>query len=273
MSDDALHDLAELVADAKALLQAEQALGVRADSGLELPQVDVPAAAVAPPATVAKVASLETPNRWSKLAAEGRELSDAQPQTLEQVREDLGDCRRCGLCSGRRNIVFGSGDPHADLLIVGEGPGAQEDRSGVPFVGPAGELLDQMLRGVLNLGRDEVYVANVVKCQPPGNRNPLPLEVTACLPFLERQIAAVRPKVLLIMGNVAFKSLFNTTQGITAARGRWTELHGVPALPTFHPAYLLRKPEDKRLSFEDLKACSRRYAEVGGKRLGPAKPW
>lgn len=185
---------------------------------------------------------------------------------LGRVQEILGDCERCGLCRSRRTIVFGSGDPTADLVIVGEGPGAQEDRQGVPFVGPAGQMLDKMLQHVLGLSREQVYILNVVKCRPPGNRTPLPEEIAACRPFLDAQLLAVRPKVILALGRPATQTLLRTGRGIKSLRGTWQSLGDTPVMPTFHPAYLLRQDEDKRLTFADLKALRQRYDALGGRR-------
>jgi uracil-DNA glycosylase len=185
---------------------------------------------------------------------------------VQRVRDELGDCRRCGLCKARRSIVFGVGDPDADLVIIGEGPGEQEDLKGEPFVGPAGQMLDKMLENVLQLRREQVYITNVVKCRPPKNRNPEPDEVESCRPFLEAQLTAIRPKLVLVLGSVACRALFGSDLGITRARGAWHEYAGIPVMPTFHPAYLLRKPEDKKYTFEDLKTLRVRYDEIGGKR-------
>ena len=185
---------------------------------------------------------------------------------LESVRADLGNCQRCPLASQRTQIVFGVGNPNADLVIVGEAPGYHEDQQGEPFVGEAGQMLDKMLLHVLGLSRDDVYILNVVKCRPPRNRNPLPNEVEECLPFLERQLRAIRPKMILVLGSVALKSLFSTSAGITRQRGVWMEREGIPVLPTFHPAYLLRNPAGKRDTFNDLKALRQRYDQIGGYR-------
>ncbi len=187
--------------------------------------------------------------------------------SLADVRAGLGECTRCSLCQGRSQIVFGVGDPHADLLIVGEAPGEQEDLRGEPFVGAAGEMLDRMLENVLGLARSSVYICNVIKCRPPKNRAPLPEEIATCRPFLEAQIAAVAPKVMLVLGGVAYKALFETDEGITRARGHWRDWQSIPTLPTFHPAYLLRQPADKRLVFADLQAVRVRYDALGGRRL------
>jgi DNA polymerase len=203
---------------------------------------------------------------WSEIAAGAREAPVAAAVGLESVRADLGDCRRCGLCKERRTIVFGVGDPDADLLVIGEAPGFQEDQQGEPFVGPAGQMLDRMLENVLGLERRQVYITNVVKCRPPKNRNPHPDEVEACRPFLEAQLRAIRPKVILLLGSVAFRTVFGTDDGIMRHRGIWKVYDDVPVLPTLHPAYLLRTPEDKRLVFEDLKVLRARYDELGGRR-------
>ena len=162
-------------------------------------------------------------------------------ESLGAIREDLGDCTRCRLAGGRQTIVFGVGDPRADLMFIGEGPGREEDRQGEPFVGRAGQLLTAMIERVFRMRRGDVYIANIVKCRPPNNRNPLADEVAACLPFLKRQIASVRPRVICLLGGVALKSLFPKSRGITAARGRVLTFEGTPVVPTFHPAYLLRK--------------------------------
>jgi uracil-DNA glycosylase len=183
-------------------------------------------------------------------------------ETLDAVRDDLGDCRRCKLCATRKNIVFGVGDPHARLMIVGEGPGADEDAQGEPFVGRAGQKLNEMIRAI-GLERKDVYIANVVKCRPPGNRDPEPDEVATCSPFLFRQIEAIAPKVIVALGSPASKTLLGTKVGITALRGSWGSFRGIPVMPTFHPAYLLRAYtlENRRLVFEDLKAARLRIDE------------
>jgi uracil-DNA glycosylase len=176
-------------------------------------------------------------------------------ETLEDIRRDLGDCRRCKLFSTRTNIVFGEGAPRAELMFIGEGPGADEDATGRPFVGRAGQLLTKMIEAI-NLKRDEVYIANVVKSRPPGNRAPESDEVKACIPFLFRQIAAIRPKLIVALGNPAMQALLDTKIGITKMRGHlqdYPRIPGIKVLPTFHPAYLLRSPDKKREAWEDLK--------------------
>lgn len=173
--------------------------------------------------------------------------------TLEELRTVLGDCRRCKLCTGRANIVFGVGNPSARLMFVGEGPGEEEDRLGKPFVGKAGALLDSIITNGMGLTRDDVYIANVVKCQPPNNRDPEPDEIVACEPFLRRQIELVRPEVLVSLGNFATRALLRDRTPISQRRGTWQEFAGIALMPTFHPAYLLRTPSDKRLVWEDIK--------------------
>ena len=177
--------------------------------------------------------------------------------SLELVRETLGDCRRCRLCEGRTHIVFGDGNPQADLVFVGEGPGETEDRRGLPFVGRAGELLTQMIEKGLGIPRSEVYICNVVKCRPPGNRTPLADEVAACSPFLDGQIAALAPRVIVALGKPAASLLLGRDVPITKVRGTWHDYHGIPLMPTFHPAFVLRRytPETRRLVWEDLKAA------------------
>jgi DNA polymerase len=176
-------------------------------------------------------------------------------ETLEDIRRDLGDCQRCKLFSTRTNIVFGEGSPKAELMFVGEGPGADEDATGRPFVGRAGQLLTKMIEAI-DLKREDVYIANVVKSRPPGNRAPESDEVKACIPFLFRQIAAIRPKLIVALGNPAMQALLDTKIGITKMRGQIEDYPRIPeikVLPTFHPAYLLRSPDKKREAWEDLK--------------------
>ncbi len=190
--------------------------------------------------------------------------SPDQPRpSLEQIREELGDCRRCKLCSGRTNIVFGVGDPKADLMFVGEGPGADEDEQGIPFVGKAGQLLTRIIETMFEVARAQVYIANVVKCRPPGNRDPEPDEVAACERFLFQQIAAVEPLVIVALGRCAAQTMLHTTTSITAMRGKFVDYRGVPLLPTFHPSYLLRWPAKKREVFVDMKAVRAKLVELG----------
>lgn len=189
-------------------------------------------------------------------------VGDDKAGALAAIRDDLGACTRCKLSAGRTHIVFGVGNPGARLMFVGEGPGADEDAKGEPFVGRAGKKLDEMIRAI-GLERKDVYIANVVKCRPPDNRTPEPDEVATCSPFLFRQIEAIAPRVIVALGSPAAKTLLGTRTGITQLRGHWARFRGIPVMPTFHPAYLLRAytVENRRLVFEDLKAARRRMDE------------
>jgi DNA polymerase len=186
--------------------------------------------------------------------------------TLAEVRAELGDCKRCKLHSTRTKLVFGVGAEDAPLMFVGEAPGADEDRLGEPFVGRAGELLDKMIEA-MGWTRETVYIANILKSRPPGNRNPEPDEVAACFPFLERQIEAIAPRVIVALGRPASNGLLANTAPISALRGRFHDRRGVRVMPTFHPAFLLRTPERKRDAWSDLKLV---MAELD--RLGIAAP-
>lgn len=173
---------------------------------------------------------------------------------LDDIRAEIGpDCRRCKLHTlGRRQVVFGVGNPQADLMFVGEAPGEDEDRQGEPFVGRAGQLLTKIIEAI-GLRREDVYIANVIKCRPPGNRNPEPDEVACCEAFLFRQVDAIKPKVVVPLGKFAAQSLLKTTDPITRLRGRVYDYRGAQLIPTFHPAYLLRNPSAKREVWEDMK--------------------
>jgi uracil-DNA glycosylase len=172
---------------------------------------------------------------------------------LKIIRDDIGDCTRCKLHRlGRRQIVFGVGNPSADLMFVGEAPGADEDLQGIPFVGRAGQLLTKIIEAI-GLSRDDVYIANVIKCRPPENRNPEPDEVDTCEPFLFRQIDFIQPKVIVALGTFAAKALLKTQDSISRLRGRVYDYRGAKLVPTFHPAFLLRSPDRKRDVWEDMK--------------------
>jgi uracil-DNA glycosylase family 4 len=169
------------------------------------------------------------------------------------IRADIGECTRCKLHTlGRQQIVFGTGSMNADLMFVGEAPGADEDTQGVPFVGRAGQLLTKMIEA-MGLRRDEVYIANVLKCRPPGNRNPEPDEIQTCQPFLFRQLASIQPKVVIALGAFAARTLLDTEAPISKLRGRVFDFRGAKLIPTFHPSFLLRSPGNKREAWEDLK--------------------
>ncbi len=171
--------------------------------------------------------------------------------TLLRIREDIGDCTRCKLHKGRTKIVFGTGNPNADLMFVGEGPGRDEDLSGEPFVGRAGKLLTDMIKA-MGLQREDVYIANVVKCRPPENRLPEKDEITTCSPFLMRQIDTIKPKVICTLGSCSAQTLLQTAQGISKFRGEWFDFRGTKLMPTYHPAYLLRNPAAKPEVWKDL---------------------
>jgi DNA polymerase len=197
--------------------------------------------------------------RWAEPVRPGtnrldnvREPVRSGTNSLEDIRRDLGDCTRCGLHRMRRHIVYGSGDPNARLVFVGEGPGRDEDLRGEPFVGAAGALLTRIIEAI-RLSRDQVYICNVVKCRPPGNRDPEPEEVSACLPFLKRQIEAIKPQFIVTLGAVAARTLLETNLPVSRLRGRFHDWNGIRLLPTYHPAYLLRSPEKKRDVWEDMK--------------------
>lgn len=188
---------------------------------------------------------------------EGDLFSDSstayQAQSLEELRAAIGDCRRCKLWPGRTHLVFGVGNPRAKLMFVGEGPGRDEDLQGEPFVGRAGQLLTDIITKGMGLRREDVYIANVIKCRPPDNRNPEPDEVASCEPFLKKQIDLIRPEFLVALGKFAVQTLLQSKVPITKLRGKWHSYHGIKLMPTFHPAYLLRNPADKKLVWEDIK--------------------
>ena len=177
---------------------------------------------------------------------------EAQDASLEAIREDIGECVRCKLHEHRTKIVFGEGNPAAKLVFIGEGPGADEDATGRPFVGRAGQLLDKIIQAI-GLKREDMYISNVVKCRPPGNRTPERDEVATCEQFLFRQLALISPKVIVALGSPAFQCILRTKETITKARGEWRDWNGIKVMPTFHPAYLLRSPDKKREAWDDMK--------------------
>ena len=187
---------------------------------------------------------------------------------LRPIREEVATCVRCALGHTRTQAVFGVGDPGARLLFIGEAPGFDEDRQGEPFVGRAGQLLNDIIKA-MGLRREEVYIANVIKCRPPGNRNPEPDEVASCEPFLKRQLAAIRPRMIVALGKFAAQCLLRDDTPITRMRGGFRSYEGIPLMPTLHPAYLLRDPSKKKLAWEDLKAVNAALAKVG---IHPPRP-
>jgi uracil-DNA glycosylase family 4 len=187
---------------------------------------------------------------------------NAPPADLDSLRALIGDCKRCKLSQGRTRLVFGEGSPDARLVFVGEGPGAEEDAAGKPFVGEAGKLLTRIIENGMGLKREGVYICNVVKCRPPNNRDPEAEEIQTCLPFLEQQLDIVRPEVICTLGRIAAQTLLGREFKITLERGNWFSYRGIPLMATFHPAYILRNPSDERrlkgLVWEDVKKIMRR---------------
>lgn len=214
------------------------------------------------PAPAAGAAPVEpgVPPAATALAAAAGESVDA---LFARLSAEVASCRRCRLCEGRNRTVFGDGDPRARLMFVGEGPGAEEDRTGLPFVGRAGELLTKIIQAI-QLERQQVYIANIVKCRPPGNREPQPDEVAACRGYLEAQIDAIRPRVLVALGRVAAQTLLGNDTPIGKMRGQWFEVRGVPVMVTYHPAALLRNPSLKRPTWDDLQQVRDRLAATDG---------
>ncbi len=196
-----------------------------------------------------------------RMASPASSAPVVSPPTLEDVRKELGDCRRCKLHSGRTNIVFGTGSPEAKLVFVGEGPGRDEDLQGKPFVGLAGQLLTKIIQAI-QLTREEVYITNIIKCRPPGNRNPEPDEIKACEPFLIKQLGGIRPKLICALGTFAAQTLLKTEERISLLRGRFHQYQGIPIMPTYHPAYLLRNPNFKRDVWEDMKKIKKEYEQL-----------
>jgi DNA polymerase len=196
------------------------------------------------------------PQALPKVAPAPATLAPAAPGIellqWDALAQTVAECRACGLCNGRRNTVFGTGDQQADWLIVGEAPGENEDLQGEPFVGQAGQLLDNMLKALGLNRRDNVYIANVLKCRPPGNRNPEPEEIAQCEPFLRRQVELLQPRIILAMGRFAVQALLQSTEPIGKLRGQVHRYHGVPVVVTYHPAYLLRNLPDKAKAWADL---------------------
>ena len=193
----------------------------------------------------------------------GKSQADSSSDSaIFRINKKIAECKRCGLCAGRLNVVPGMGVEKPLALVIGEGPGEEEDKQGKPFVGPAGQLLDKMLSAI-NLYRDKnCYIANIVKCRPPMNRNPLPEEADACRPFLDAQIAALKPKAILCAGSVAVKNLFHSEEGVMKLHGKILDYKGIPVVTTWHPSALLRAPENKRPAWEDLKVFKSLLLEI-----------
>lgn len=268
--DDPHAALAALVRDVRTALAWRTRGGAYAAPGgrTARPAASPSDAAVSAPAPEARVAPAAVAARAIDVvvAADVEAPAVGPARTLPVIRDDLGECTRCKLSQTRQKIVFGVGPALAPLMFIGEAPGADEDRQGEPFVGRAGELLDKMIEA-MGWGRGDVYIANVLKCRPPGNRNPEPDEVAACRPFLDAQIGAVRPRIIVTLGRPAANVVLGNDAPISALRGRFHEHRGVRVMPTFHPAFLLRQPERKRDAWSDLKQV---IAEL--ERLGVAPP-
>ncbi len=247
MPDSLRRDLRGSAEEIRALLEDLQRLGI---DEIDLP----PIPADLPPCPLNVVA-----------AEDGGEIL-CRRETLEEIRAELEGCRRCALCTERRNIVFGVGNPRAQIVFVGEAPGREEDEKGEPFVGEAGRLLDRILFA-MGLRREDVYICNVEKCRPPGNRDPLTEEIEACEPYLKRQLAAIRPSLIVALGRFAAQTLLRDTTPITRLRGKWRQYEGIALMPTYHPAYLLRNPASKKEVWEDMKAVMRRLREQEGKGI------
>ena len=225
--------------------------GISKDAAWRRRDVDVGSGATTAPPSVASALSPQI----SAPSASDSAPSGSSPVVwnLTTIREDIGDCTRCKLATlGRKQVVFGVGNANADLMFVGEAPGADEDVQGVPFVGRAGQLLTKMIEA-MGFQRDDVYIANVVKCRPPENRNPEPDEIESCEPFLFRQIETVKPKVIVALGAFAAKTLLRSAEPISKLRGQVYDYHGVQLIPTFHPSFLLRSPGQKKYAWDDLK--------------------
>lgn len=188
------------------------------------------------------------------------ENSNPDPD-LAAIRKELGDCRRCRLHAQRTQIVFGTGNPRAKLVFVGEAPGREEDLQGEPFVGQAGQLLTKIIEAI-GLTRQEVYITNIIKCRPPENRNPAAEEIAACEPFLIKQLRAIRPRLICALGTFAAQTLLKTEEKISSLRGKFQEYQGIPLMPTYHPAFLLRNPQRKREVWEDMKKIKKEYEKL-----------
>jgi uracil-DNA glycosylase len=261
--DDLRQELASLTAAFRARLEWARSCGLSAASAAPTPRG----------LWKGEAPALEEPVRAApSVAASSVEPAsseaDDEPrgaERLDQIRRTIGDCQRCGLGQTRKNLVFGVGAPDAQVMFVGEGPGQDEDEQGQPFVGAAGQLLTKMI-AAMGLTREEVYIANIVKCRPPANRDPAPEEVDACEPFLRQQIEAVGPRIIIAMGTFAAKTLLRTETGITRLRGRFYTYQGIPLMPTYHPAFLLRNPDAKRPAWQDLKAVMAEMDRLGLRR-------
>jgi len=231
MPDRLYHECRELIAQGKAALEDLQNWGFEQIPGESEEQL---------PVCPIRPAESEQPT------------FPCRPETLDELEARLQGCELCPLCAKRHKVVFGIGNPQAELVLVGEAPGREEDEQGIPFVGEAGRLLDRILYA-MKLSRQDVYICNVIKCRPPNNRDPEPEEIATCEQFLKLQLSAIRPKLIIALGRFAAQTLLQTKVPISRLRGHWSEYQGIPLMPTFHPAYLLRNPTGKRDVWQDMK--------------------
>jgi DNA polymerase len=236
VASDPRRELREVVGEVRAYLEAQRELGVE--------QVDV---------------------QWPESPVA------SLPLTLGEVREELGECTRCKLHPHRTQIVFGVGDPKARLVFVGEAPGADEDAQGEPFVGRAGQLLTKIILA-MGMQREDVYICNIIKCRPPGNRTPESEEILACTPFLLKQIQAIRPQFICALGGPAAQTLLRTKEPISRLRGKFYDFQGIPLLPTYHPAFLLRNPYEKKTVWEDMKLLLREMGLAAARDTATGQP-
>lgn len=239
---DALREIAETLRSLRWALTGLQMSGIR----------DFPVMATSSPAEpVEEAKPSQICEKRAERAEPGEVAHESNPEELSEIRREMGECKRCRLHSGRANLVFGDGSSEAGLVFVGEGPGFDEDKQGLPFVGRAGKLLDKMI-SALGLRREEVYICNVVKCRPPNNRVPNPDEIEVCSQFLTRQLTAIKPRIICALGACAAQTLLSTTNSISRLRGKIHRWRGIPLICTFHPAFLLRNPGQKAATWRDL---------------------
>lgn len=248
--------------DLRATLQSDPARTNTARSSSSPREPDKPTPNIPTPSESKGTAMSTSRKPKASAVSDTPKSSGAAPEVegekLRAIREELGDCKACPLCEQRTLIVFGEGDPDARIMFVGEGPGADEDKSGRPFVGRAGRLLTDIIEKGMNIAREEVFIANIVKCRPPGNRDPHPDEVAVCLPWLEKQIAAIKPEVLIVLGKPANRALLGHEGPMGPIRGKWQDYKGTPVMPTWHPSYLMRSPGHKKDTWTDIQLVMQR---------------
>lgn len=230
-------------------------------SGEARPAAPVPTPTHPPPQPPAATATGSVVSAVLASPPSGTIRGPESAETLTELRTALLGCQRCRLCESRTQVVFGTGNPNAELVFVGEAPGAEEDRQGTPFVGESGQLLTRMIEA-MGYSRDEVYICNVIKCRPPNNRNPGPDELAQCEPFLRQQLSLLKPKAMVALGKFAAQALLRESTPISSLRGIWREYEGIPLMPTYHPAYLLRQPNEKRKVWSDLQDVMRRLGKT-----------